>query len=252
MNAPISPWASASEIATAVGGGAATASAVAKAALARIASLNHELNAFTDVTAERALARRPRVDADLARGLPAGPLAGVPFAVKNLFDVAGLPTRAGSRINRDRPPSTRDAALIGRMTRRGRRAGRSAQHGRIRLRLHRRERARRRLPQSARPRPHERRLLVGLWRRHRRRHGAGLARVGHQRLATGARLALRRLQPQADLRAAHPRSAPSPSSTASTISGHWRARRATSRSPTTCCRATTPPITPAPRARSSR
>ena len=116
MNAPISPWASASEIATAVGGGAAAASAVAKAALGRIACLNHELNAFTDVTAERALREAARVDADLARGLPAGPLAGVPFAVKNLFDVAGLPTRAGSRINRDRPPSTRDAALIGRMT----------------------------------------------------------------------------------------------------------------------------------------
>ena len=33
---------------------------------------------------------------------PLGPLAGVPFAVKNLFDVAGLPTLAGSKINRDR------------------------------------------------------------------------------------------------------------------------------------------------------
>ena len=44
-----------------------------------------------------------------------GPLAGVPFAVKNLFDVQGLPTRAGSKINRDLQPSPRDATLIERM-----------------------------------------------------------------------------------------------------------------------------------------
>ena len=44
-----------------------------------------------------------------------GPLAGVPFAVKNLFDVQGLPTRAGSKINRDLKPSPRDATLIERM-----------------------------------------------------------------------------------------------------------------------------------------
>ena len=43
------------------------------------------------------------------------PLAGVPFAVKNLFDVAGLPTLAGSKINRDLPPAPRDAALIERL-----------------------------------------------------------------------------------------------------------------------------------------
>ena len=44
-----------------------------------------------------------------------GPLAGVPFAVKNLFDVKGLSTRAGSKINRDLAPSPRDATLIERM-----------------------------------------------------------------------------------------------------------------------------------------
>ncbi|MEM1128950.1 MAG: AtzE family amidohydrolase, partial [Pseudomonadota bacterium] len=48
-----------------------------------------------------------------------GPLAGVPFAVKNLFDVAGLPTRAGSKINRDRPPAAQDAVLVQRMRRSG-------------------------------------------------------------------------------------------------------------------------------------
>jgi len=46
---------------------------------------------------------------------PLGPLAGVPFAVKNLFDVAGLSTLAGSKINREHAPATADATLIARM-----------------------------------------------------------------------------------------------------------------------------------------
>ena len=39
----------------------------------------------------------------------------MPFAVKNLFDIAGLPTVAGSKINRDRPPATADATLVARL-----------------------------------------------------------------------------------------------------------------------------------------
>jgi aspartyl-tRNA(Asn)/glutamyl-tRNA(Gln) amidotransferase subunit A len=85
------------------------------AVLARIAARDGVLNAFTDVTAERARAKARAVDADIAAGKPAGPLAGVPFAVKNLFDVQGLSTRAGSKINRDHAPAARDAALIERM-----------------------------------------------------------------------------------------------------------------------------------------
>ena len=50
-----------------------------------------------------------------ARGKPLGPLAGVPFAVKNLFDIAGLPTIAGSKINRENEPAPRDAAVIERL-----------------------------------------------------------------------------------------------------------------------------------------
>src|SRR6266849_2224942 len=107
--------ASALDIARAVREGATTASAVVEAALAGIASLNPMLNAFTDMTVDRARARAAASDARRAKGEPPGPLAGVPFAVKNLFDIAGLPTRAGSKINRDLPPAERDSPLIERL-----------------------------------------------------------------------------------------------------------------------------------------
>jgi 1-carboxybiuret hydrolase len=106
---------SASEIAQAVTGRKMTALAVTEAALARIAMHNPVLNCFTDVTADRARAKARAVDAEIAAGKNPGPLAGVPFAVKNLFDLKGLSTRAGSKINRDLPPSPRDATLIERM-----------------------------------------------------------------------------------------------------------------------------------------
>ena len=88
-------------------------SAVARvrASLARIAATDAHVNAFTAVLAERALARAEVLD----REGHAGPLAGVPFAVKNLFDVQGLPTLAGSRIGREAAPATRDAVLARRL-----------------------------------------------------------------------------------------------------------------------------------------
>src|ERR1700732_4177010 len=106
---------SASEIAQAVAGRKISALAVTEAALARIAKHNPVLNAFTDVTADRARAKARAIDAAVAAGKNAGPLAGVPFAAKNLFDVQGLSTRAGSKINRELNPSPRDATLIERM-----------------------------------------------------------------------------------------------------------------------------------------
>src|SRR4051794_9021789 len=105
----------AQEIALAVAGGKMTALAATEAALARIAKHDSILNSFTDVTAGRARAKAAAVDAAIAAGEKVGPLAGVPFAVKNLFDVKGLPTRAGSKINRDLAPSSRDATLVERM-----------------------------------------------------------------------------------------------------------------------------------------
>src|SRR6202158_1353502 len=106
---------SAAEIARAVTGGKLSALSVTEAALARIAKHDPVLNSFTDVTTERSRSKARAVDAAIAAGKNPGSLAGVPFAVKNLFDVQGLPTRAGSKINRGLKPAPRDATLIERM-----------------------------------------------------------------------------------------------------------------------------------------
>ncbi|MBB3769749.1 aspartyl-tRNA(Asn)/glutamyl-tRNA(Gln) amidotransferase subunit A [Angulomicrobium tetraedrale] len=103
-------------LANAVSAGKVSARSVTEAALARIAQVDPVLNAFTDVTSARARAEAAAIDARRAAGAVLGPLAGVPFAVKNLFDLEGLSTRAGSRINRDRPPAPRDATLVERLT----------------------------------------------------------------------------------------------------------------------------------------
>src|ERR1051325_10309557 len=83
-------WATAADIARAVGSGETTAAVVIDDTLARIARLNPILNAFTAVTAERARKRAKTIDAARAAKQKPGPLAGVPFAVKNLFDIAGI------------------------------------------------------------------------------------------------------------------------------------------------------------------
>ncbi|MBV8791467.1 MAG: AtzE family amidohydrolase [Pseudolabrys sp.] len=104
-------WATVSEIARAVARGRMRARDVVEAALARIESRDEMLNAFTAVTAERARKQAKVVDATRKKG----PLAGVPFAVKNLFDVAGLATIAGSKINRERKVAAQDSPLIERL-----------------------------------------------------------------------------------------------------------------------------------------
>jgi aspartyl-tRNA(Asn)/glutamyl-tRNA(Gln) amidotransferase subunit A len=107
----MSGWESATAIAAAVQQRRMTAASVVEACLERISRLNPKLNAFTAVTADRARQRAAAVDA----GTVSGPLAGVPFAVKNLIDIAGLATVAGSKINRRHAPATADAPLVTRL-----------------------------------------------------------------------------------------------------------------------------------------
>ena len=104
-----------SATAAAVRRGEVSATEVARAALARIATRDGKLNCFTSVTAERALAEAAAVDAARAAGRDPGALAGVPYAVKNLFDIEGVTTLAGARLNAERPAATRDAALVRRL-----------------------------------------------------------------------------------------------------------------------------------------
>jgi 1-carboxybiuret hydrolase len=92
-----------------------SASTVVQNALQRIAQLNPVLNAFTDVMTTRALQKADTIDRSVTTGQDPGPLAGVPFAVKNLFDIEGIPTLAGSKINQAHNPAAQDAALVVRM-----------------------------------------------------------------------------------------------------------------------------------------
>ena len=103
----------AAAIAGAVRAGTLSARAAVQASLDRIAATDGRVNAFTSVLAERALKRADAVDASPRRARMK--LAGVPFAAKNLFDIAGLPTLAGSKIERDAAPAARDAALVRRL-----------------------------------------------------------------------------------------------------------------------------------------
>jgi AtzE family amidohydrolase len=108
----IGEQAAAHVIAAAVRAGEARAEAVVQAALQRIAARDEALNCFTALVADQALGDARRIDRAVAARQDPGPLAGVPFAVKNLFDVAGLTTLAGSRINAARPPALHDAAAV--------------------------------------------------------------------------------------------------------------------------------------------
>ena len=105
-------------MAQAVRAGEVTATALVQASLDRIAATNERVNAFTHVGAERALSRAAALDelrASDAHALDAMPLAGVPFAVKNLFDLEGVTTLAGSKIERGKPPASADALLVQRL-----------------------------------------------------------------------------------------------------------------------------------------
>ncbi len=108
-----------SAIAAAVSARRMRAGDIIEAALDRIAAGDGKINAFTLVTPDRARRRAAEIDAAIGAGRPVGPQAGVPFAVKNLFDIAGEATVSGSLISRDDPPAARDATAIRRLEQAG-------------------------------------------------------------------------------------------------------------------------------------
>jgi amidase/aspartyl-tRNA(Asn)/glutamyl-tRNA(Gln) amidotransferase subunit A len=106
----------AARMAQAVRSGAVSARELLAASLTRIAATDGQVNAFTLQTRARAEAEADAVDAQRARAPQAlGPLAGVPFAVKNLFDIEGEVTVAGSIVNRSHAPAEADAVLVQQM-----------------------------------------------------------------------------------------------------------------------------------------
>src|ERR1700730_1870447 len=82
--------------------------------LARIERLNPRLNAFITVTAASALAEAGQAEAEIRRGDWRGPLHGIPFALKDLIDTAGIRTTAASSLFKDRIPGE-DAEIVRRL-----------------------------------------------------------------------------------------------------------------------------------------
>ena len=99
----------------AVASGQMSAAEACDAAIERVQAVESGVNAFTDRTYERARAEAAAVDVRRAGGEVLPPLAGLPYAVKNLFDIEGLTTLAGSKVNRRLPPAHEDAVLVQRL-----------------------------------------------------------------------------------------------------------------------------------------
>jgi aspartyl-tRNA(Asn)/glutamyl-tRNA(Gln) amidotransferase subunit A len=102
------------EAGAAMRAGTLTATALAEAQLARIEALNPVIRAFVAVTADQAIAAAAQADADFAAGVDRGPMQGIGFAVKDLIDMAGIPTTCGSR-NAPLVPAAQDAGVVARL-----------------------------------------------------------------------------------------------------------------------------------------
>ena len=92
------------DAAKALRAGTTTSVALTEAALARIAATDPKVNAFITVTAERARADAARADAERAAGKDFGPLHGVPYALKDIYDTAGIRTTCHSKLRVDNVP----------------------------------------------------------------------------------------------------------------------------------------------------
>ncbi|MEL4893913.1 AtzE family amidohydrolase [Crocosphaera sp. Alani8] len=89
-----------------------TAIEVVKQFIDKIEQQNPTLNCFTNILKDRAFEQADNIDNQITKGEHAGSLLGVPFAVKNLFDVEGIVTLAGSKINQKNSPAIKNATAI--------------------------------------------------------------------------------------------------------------------------------------------
>ncbi|MCL5777412.1 amidase [Limibaculum sp. FT325] len=106
------------DAARAVAEGDVTATALVEACIARIDAADGEIGAWAHVDREGALATAEALDAHRRKGLPCGPLHGVPVGVKDIIDVAGMPGENGASSDRGRRPRE-DATVVRRLRRAG-------------------------------------------------------------------------------------------------------------------------------------
>ncbi|HEY0746252.1 MAG TPA: AtzE family amidohydrolase [Steroidobacteraceae bacterium] len=109
----------AEDIVRQISDGASSASSVLADTKKLIEARDPALNCFTAFTFERAQREAAAIDALRSQGKPLPPLAGVPYAVKNLFDIEGLVTLAGAKVNASNEPAATDATIVDRMRRAG-------------------------------------------------------------------------------------------------------------------------------------
>jgi aspartyl-tRNA(Asn)/glutamyl-tRNA(Gln) amidotransferase subunit A len=95
--------------------GELTSRALTEHALGRIAALDGELHAFVLVTRERALADADKADAELKAGTDKGPMHGIPYALKDIYDTAGIRTTCHSKLLVDNVPAE-DSTVAARFT----------------------------------------------------------------------------------------------------------------------------------------
>ncbi|HBZ9029828.1 TPA: AtzE family amidohydrolase, partial [Raoultella ornithinolytica] len=100
------------DIQRALAEGELSAREIARRTLDDMAQVNPQINAWTQITERRMLAEADQIDALRRTRQPLPALAGVPYAVKNLFDVAGETTLAGAQLFSDRPPAVNDGWAV--------------------------------------------------------------------------------------------------------------------------------------------
>lgn len=105
------PYSTIVELGRALRAGSVTPTALAEKYLERIGKLDGTLGAFKRVTTERAMAQARAAEAEMSAGVDRGPLHGIPYAAKDLYDVAGLPTTAGCPLLESNI-AERDCAVI--------------------------------------------------------------------------------------------------------------------------------------------
>ena len=201
--------------------------------LAEIADPKGEgARACLTVYADAARAAADAADARAKAGISLGPSDGAIVTIKDLFDVAGEPTRAGSKILADAPPAKADAPVVRRLRAAGAVIVAKTAHERVRVLRRRHEPALRHAGQSGGPRARAGRLVVGRGGRGRRPHVRDRDRHRHRRLDPHSGRALRRRRLQAEQVARADRRRVPALLSRSTRSARSRARSRTAHAPT--------------------